>query len=89
MRVLCQERSSLNIKNTCITGKIESGKFELEMAPFDMREMVTSLACSFKAMMEAKSLQFAPSIDPRTIELITKYDLVGDRNRIRQVNQCH
>jgi signal transduction histidine kinase len=66
-------------------GKIESGKFELEMAPFSMQDLVTSLSCSFKAMMDAKSIRFTASIDPIALDLLNKYDLVGDRNRIRQV----
>jgi signal transduction histidine kinase len=66
-------------------GKIESGKFELEMAPFSMQELVKSLSCSFKAMMDAKSIRFTACIDPVAIDLLSKYNLVGDRNRIRQV----
>jgi hypothetical protein len=50
-----------------------------------MQDLVTSLSCSFKSMMDAKSIRFTASIDPVAADLLSKYDLVGDRNRIRQV----
>lgn len=66
-------------------GKIEAGKLHLEKQPFNMGEMVSSLVWAFKDTMDSKGVEFSLCIDPSTKKLLSSYDLLGDKHRVRQV----
>ncbi|MCO5608446.1 hypothetical protein L7F22_062656 [Adiantum nelumboides] len=66
-------------------GKIEAGKLQLEKQPFNMRDMVSSLIWAFKDTMDSKGIEFSLCIDPSTKQLLSSYDLLGDKHRVRQV----
>lgn len=66
-------------------GKIESGKLHLEKRPFNMGDMVNSLVWAFKDTMDSKGIEFSLYIDPTTKQLLSNYNLLGDKHRVSQV----
>jgi signal transduction histidine kinase/AmiR/NasT family two-component response regulator len=60
--------------------KIEAGKFELEMIPFDLAEVVGGAHSAFTALAHEKGLAFDLEIDPTAHGVYR-----GDPTRIRQV----
>jgi signal transduction histidine kinase len=60
--------------------KIEEGKFELEMAPFDIRLIITTVFATFRGSALGKKLQLISSISPNFPKSI-----VADRFRIEHV----
>ena len=68
------------INNILDYSRIDAGKLDIELAPFDIEELVTSLQHMFTPHQQASRLAFDVQIDrslPRT--------LIGDLVRIRQV----
>ena len=60
--------------------KIESGKLELELVDFDLREMVDGVARLLSIQAHAKGLEITAHIDPKMPELVR-----ADPSRLRQV----
>jgi len=60
--------------------KIESGKLELELVDFDLREMVEGVARLLSIQAHAKGLEITAHIDPKMPELVR-----ADPSRLRQV----
>ena len=60
--------------------KIEEGKFELELTPFDMRSIITTVFATCRASAVAKKLQLISSI-PSDFPT----NIIGDRFRIEHV----
>ena len=60
--------------------KIEAGKLVLEVAPFDLGEILEDVRAQFELRARRKGLEFEIAIDPRCPVM-----LVGDPLRLRQV----
>ena len=60
--------------------RLESGKFVLEIAPFNLREALDVSLRALAVKAEQKGLSFEVAVDPETPEM-----LVGDALRIRQI----
>lgn len=60
--------------------KVEAGKLELELTPFNLEEVLSEIVTLFATRAEAQGLEFSASVDPRL-----PMQLVGDPIRIRQV----
>jgi signal transduction histidine kinase/CheY-like chemotaxis protein/ligand-binding sensor domain-containing protein len=60
--------------------KVEAGKLELELTPFNLEEVLSEIITLFATRAEAQGLEFSASVDPRL-----PVQLVGDPIRIRQV----
>ena len=60
--------------------KIESGKLELEVVDFDLREMVEGVARLLSIQAHAKGLEITAHIDPKMPELVR-----ADPSRLRQI----
>ncbi|GAB4185204.1 MAG: hypothetical protein Tsb002_08760 [Wenzhouxiangellaceae bacterium] len=60
--------------------KIEAGKLELDVAPFNLAEICSEIMTLFAARAEAQGLEFSCRIDP---ELPLR--MIGDPVRIRQI----
>ena len=60
--------------------RIESGKLELESAPFSLRRMLDQITPAFSARAGEKGLSFRCRIPEGTPDVV-----VGDRSRLRQV----
>lgn len=60
--------------------KIESGKIELDMHPFDMRYLINNLSNIFEGRFIEKNIDFKIFMD----ELVPNY-LIGDNSKIRQI----
>lgn len=60
--------------------KIESGKLAMEIAPFEIRDIVTSAAETFRARAESKGLLLDVHVDSEVPN-----SLLGDSVRIRQI----
>jgi len=60
--------------------KIESGKLELNQAPFNLREELGFIELMFKPLIDRQNLGWQLEIDPEIPR-----ELIGDWNRIRQV----
>lgn len=73
--------SLLNIINDLLDfSKLEAGKFDIERKPFNLHEMVTSVANLIKPHADEKHLKLGYRIDS---EISTR--LMGDPGRIRQI----
>eukprot|EP00850_Spirogloea_muscicola_P021188 SM000240S08605 [mRNA] locus=s240:98267:103716:+ [translate_table: standard] len=66
-------------------GKIESGKLQLERAPFSMGEVVNSLMWALKDTLDSKWIKFDLIIDDATKLLLANNNLLGDKHRVQQV----
>ena len=62
------------------SAKIESGKLELEAAPFSLRQMLGQIARTMSVRASEKSLNFSCRMLPGTPET-----LLGDRMRLQQI----
>ncbi|WP_370679516.1 ATP-binding protein [Comamonas sp. GB3 AK4-5] len=60
--------------------KIEAGQLQLEIAPFDPRELVQQCTASYAAMAQQKKLLLFSCIDPDIPE-----QLLGDASHLRQI----
>ena len=79
--ILRSARSLLDILNDVLDfSKIESGKLELEAAPFSPVEMVQTVSAPFLAAAQAKGLEFSVRIEAGVPALI-----LGDALRLRQI----
>jgi len=61
-------------------GKIESGRMELEDAPFDLHELLRELHEMYGVQARQKGLKFTVEVDPRVPQAVS-----GDATRLRQV----
>jgi two-component system, sensor histidine kinase and response regulator len=80
--ILCESSESLlNVLNDILDfSKLESSKLELEVAEFDLRRVMESVADLMALKAQEKGLEFTCFIEP---EVPTR--LCGDQNRLRQV----
>jgi len=79
--ILEQAENLLALINDLLdNAKIEAGKLELEMHPFDLRQMLQRVVSSTNIQAHAKGLVFSLDIDDRAPQYI-----VGDALRIHQV----
>jgi signal transduction histidine kinase/CheY-like chemotaxis protein len=60
--------------------KIEAGKMNLDLQPFDLRELLEQTARGVAVRAHQKNLELALDVDPGVSALVT-----GDANRLRQV----
>jgi|GEM_PF-1104811 len=74
------EALSVLIGDLLDSSKIEAGQVDLEAVPFDLREMVESVAEILVVRAEIKGVELVIDLAP---DLPSQ--LVGDRNRLRQV----
>ncbi|MDD9952224.1 MAG: ATP-binding protein [Zetaproteobacteria bacterium] len=73
--------SLLNILNDILDfSKIESGKFRIEKAPFELKQLVDSITLTFMQNAKDKDLDFVVEYDPNISPHV-----YGDKNRIRQI----
>jgi signal transduction histidine kinase/DNA-binding response OmpR family regulator/HPt (histidine-containing phosphotransfer) domain-containing protein len=81
-QILCDSSESLlNVLNDILDfSKLEARKFELEVAEFDLRRVMESIADLMALKAQEKGLEFTCFIEP---EVPTR--LYGDQNRLRQV----
>ena len=78
-----QQSSSVLLKlisDILDVAKIESGRLNLEIAPFSPRELAEATVRAYAAAAAAKNLQILVSTDPRL-----PAQAIGDADRIRQV----
>ena len=74
-------RALLTIINDILDfSKVESGKFDLDLKPFNFRVCVEDVAALLATRVQQKALQFSVRIDDRVPVAV-----VGDAGRIRQV----
>jgi two-component system sensor histidine kinase/response regulator len=80
--ILCEScESLLSILNDILDySKLESNKLELEVAEFDLRRVMESVADLMALKAQEKGLEFTCFIEP---EVPTR--LCGDQNRLRQI----
>lgn len=62
--------------------KIEEGKLDLILKPFNLRDLIEAIHTCFKAEFTAKDIKFVVSLDDTL-----PGQIVGDRTRIRQVRK--
>jgi PAS domain S-box-containing protein len=73
--------SLLNVVNDILDfSKIEAGKLELEMIPFELRNLVEEVACNLALPAEKKSLDLISYVPPDLPNA-----LLGDPGRLRQI----
>ena len=60
--------------------KIEAGRFEIEMIPFDLEELVTGAGAAFGAIADEKGLTFSVFVSDTA-----KGTYLGDPTRLRQI----
>lgn len=68
------------INNILDLSKIEAGRYELELEPFNIHEVVQGVYYSLKVQAEEKELQFSLDLDPRIPQFIR-----GDEIRLSQI----
>jgi len=68
------------INNVLDLSKIEAGRLELEMIPYDLREMAAEIASVFKPSARDKGIEMLVEIDPGVAG-----ELQGDPTRVRQI----
>jgi two-component system, sensor histidine kinase and response regulator len=80
--ILCESAESLlGVLNDILDfSKLEAGKLELEVADFDLRHVMESVADLMALKAQEKGLEFTCFIDPGV-----PTSLCGDQNRLRQV----
>ena len=79
--ILRSARSLLGMLNDVLDfSKIESGKFELESAPFSPAELVQSVSAPFVATAQSKGLEFSVRIEAGVPRMV-----LGDPLRLRQI----
>lgn len=61
--------------------KIESGKFKLDLIPFNLEETINKLVKNFSILASKKYLEFIYFVEPT----LTKDSLIGDPLRINQI----
>lgn len=61
-------------------GKIESGRMDLEGAPFDLHELLRELDDIYRLRAQQKGLSFSLEVDARVPQAVT-----GDATRLRQI----
>jgi signal transduction histidine kinase/CheY-like chemotaxis protein/HPt (histidine-containing phosphotransfer) domain-containing protein len=81
-QTLCESAEGLlGVLNDILDfSKLEAGKLELEVADFDLRRVIESVADLMAVKAQEKGLEFTCFIEP---EVPTR--LCGDQNRVRQV----
>jgi signal transduction histidine kinase len=80
-RIFANAQHLLQLINDILDmSKIESGKMELNNAPFKPRELFDSIDQQNRILAQKKNLAFTISIDPNLPEV-----LVGDSGRIKQI----
>jgi PAS domain S-box-containing protein len=62
--------------------KIESGRIQLEMIPFSLRQLMTETLALMQLRAKEKGLYLRSSFHP---EILERLDFVGDPTRIRQI----
>ena len=79
--ILRSARSLLGMLNDVLDfSKIESGKFELESAPFSPAELMQSVSAPFVATAQSKGLEFSVRIEAGVPRMV-----LGDALRLRQI----
>jgi len=76
----CCDMTMAVISDILDFSKIDAGMLVLEEVPFSIAHLVDEVADVFRAIAASKSVELKSSIDPAL-----HGDLVGDRNRVRQV----
>jgi signal transduction histidine kinase len=79
--ILRSGRSLLGILNDVLDfSKIESGKLDIECAPFSPAELVQTVSAPFLASAQAKNLEFSVRMEPGVPQMV-----MGDALRLRQI----
>ncbi|HVX09863.1 MAG TPA: response regulator [Pirellulales bacterium] len=79
--VLESGESLLEVINDILDfSKIEAGRFDLDPAPFDLRESLGDTMKSLAVRAHRKSLELACHVDPAVPQFV-----IGDKHRLRQV----
>jgi PAS domain S-box-containing protein len=77
---LCSRRQLALVNDILDLSKIESGKFEINRAPFDLLQLIDEIAHIFSAKAQGTMLEFVVKQETRF-----EYQLLGDMQRIGQV----